>query len=84
MIKKMYIGLHVKYPLFLSDFNENLNFSIDFRKMLKYQIPRKSLQCKPSCCMQTDGQINMEKIHYSQSLFARLRKRLYVGISLLE
>jgi hypothetical protein len=28
----MYIGLHVKYPLFLSDFNANLTFWTDFRK----------------------------------------------------
>ena len=35
---KMYIGLHVKYPLFLSDFNKILIFSTYFRKILKYQI----------------------------------------------
>jgi hypothetical protein len=29
----MHLGLHVKCPLLLSDFNEN-NFSTDFRKML--------------------------------------------------
>jgi hypothetical protein len=34
----MYIDLHEKYPLFLSDFNENLIISIDFRKTLEYQI----------------------------------------------
>ena len=28
----MYIGLHVKYPLFLSDFNENWSFKTDFKK----------------------------------------------------
>jgi len=34
MIKKMYAGLHVKYPLFLSDFSETRNFWTDFRKIL--------------------------------------------------
>ena len=28
---KMYIGLHVKYPLFLSDFNETWIFWTDFQ-----------------------------------------------------
>jgi hypothetical protein len=28
----MYIGLNVKYPLFLADFNEISNFSTDFSK----------------------------------------------------
>jgi hypothetical protein len=32
MIKKIYIGLHVIYPLFLSDFNENILFLKDLKK----------------------------------------------------
>jgi len=32
----MFIGLHVKYPLFLLDFNGPLIFGTDFRKVLKY------------------------------------------------
>jgi len=32
----MYIGLHVKYLLFLSDFNET--FLTDFQKILRYPI----------------------------------------------
>ena len=30
-------------------------FSKDFRKVLKYQISLKSVQCEPSCCVGTDG-----------------------------
>jgi hypothetical protein len=31
----MFIDLHVKYPLFMSDFNHNLIFWTDFSKILK-------------------------------------------------
>jgi hypothetical protein len=36
--KKNCIGLHVKYSLFMSDFNETLIFSTDLLKILKHQI----------------------------------------------
>jgi len=32
---KMYTGIHVKYPVFLSDFNESCIFSTDFWKILE-------------------------------------------------
>jgi hypothetical protein len=52
---KMSIGLHVKYPLFLSDFKGCYIFSIGFRK-----IPIKFHENPPSGsrsvpCGQTDG-----------------------------
>ena len=36
MLPLMHIGIHVKYPLFFSEFNKNV--STDIRKILKYQI----------------------------------------------
>jgi len=39
-----YIDFHVNDPLFLSNFNAACIFWTNFRKMLRYQISRKSLQ----------------------------------------
>jgi len=54
----MYIGLHVKYPLLLHDFNGTLIFLTHFRKILKYQISLKSVYWEPSCTMRTDGRMD--------------------------
>jgi hypothetical protein len=59
---KMSIGLHVKWPLLLSDFNELLIFSADFQKIVMYQISSKSVQWEPSFSMPTDGRTDMTKI----------------------
>ena len=70
----MYIGLHVKYRIFLSDFNETRIFTADFRKILKYQFSWKSVHWEPSCSMRTDGQ---KDIHdEANTLFTNLRMHL--------
>jgi len=69
----MYIGLHVKHPLFLSDFNETWIFSKGFRKIFKYQISWKLVQWGPSCSI---GQTNIHdeaNIRFSQ-FFERAQK----------
>jgi len=56
MIEKVYC-LYVKCPSLLSDFNQNGNFSIDFRKKKKHksQISRTFFRWEPSCSKRTDG-----------------------------
>ena len=48
-------GLHVKYPLFWSDFNVTWIFSIDFLKILIYKFSWKSVKWELSCSMWMDG-----------------------------
>jgi len=58
-IIKMYIGLHVKCPLFLSSFKESWIFLTDFKKKSpKYQISRKYVHWEPSCSMWADRRMD--------------------------
>jgi len=66
---KMYIILHVKYTLFLSDFNEPWIFWAHFRKIVKYQISWKSVQWEPRCSTRAEGRTDRRdeaNSHFSQ------------------
>jgi hypothetical protein len=55
---KMYIGLHVKYTLLLSDFNETLIFSTNFRKIINIKFrenPSSGVELFDACRL-TDAQ----------------------------
>jgi hypothetical protein len=52
----IHVGLHLKYPLFLSDFNDTWIFWTNFRRILKNQIWWNSVQWEPSCSTRTNGQ----------------------------
>jgi len=71
----MYIGLHVKYRLFLSDFKETWIFSADFRKMPKYEISWQSIQWQPSST-RTDGRTDG---HEANIRFSQFCERAYTG-----
>jgi hypothetical protein len=75
----MYTGLHVKYPLFFSYFNETWIFSTDFREILLYQILWKSFQWEPSCPLRTDRRTDGRTERHDETnsyFFANLRMRL--------
>jgi hypothetical protein len=58
-VQKTSIGLHVKYRLFLSDFNETWIFSADFSTIFKCQISWKSVEWETRYFMLTDGQTDI-------------------------
>jgi hypothetical protein len=64
MSMQMYVGLHVTYPLFLSDISETWIFSSDFRKksLFRSEVLRKFVQGEPSCYMRTDRETQDEAI----------------------
>jgi len=72
----MYIGLHVKYPLFLSDFNKTWIFSnLFFEKYLNtkfHENPFSGSRIVP--CVQTDEQTDRMKLIVTFRNFAKAPK----------
>ena len=71
----LYIGIHVKYPLYLSYFNETWIFLTDFLKILKYQISWKSVPWELSC-MWPDRWTDMMKLIVAFCSFANAPKNI--------
>jgi len=60
---KMYICLHVKYPLFLSDFNITLILSTDFENYTNIKLcENQSSGNRVVPCGQTDGQTDLTRL----------------------
>jgi hypothetical protein len=72
----MYTGLHVKYPLFLSNLKETWIFLRDFLQILKYQISWKSFQWEPSRSTLTDGRTDMTMLIVAFFAFFETRPQM--------
>jgi len=75
MIKK-YVGIHVKYPLFLSDFNEASILSTDFGKILNIKFHENpSSRSRAFPCGRTDGQTDRHTHDEANSRFSQFCER---------
>jgi hypothetical protein len=84
---KMYIGLHVKYSLFFSYFNETWIFSTDILNITKYQISWKSVDWETNFHAerrideQTDRRTCITKLIVAFRNFANAPKKAHLNIT---
>jgi len=71
---KIYICLHAKYPLLLSDFNETWTFSTDIRIILKHKFHK--IRSVAAELFRADTRTERQTRRSWESLFAILRTRL--------
>ena len=77
-IIKTCLSLHVKCPIWSSDFNQIYSFSTRFRRSSQYKISRKSVQWEPPWYKRTHGVTDRhDEAKKSFSLFipARLKRQ---------
>jgi len=74
---KMYTGLHVKCPLFFSDFNEKLNLLESFQKFSNIKFHENpSSESRVVPCRQTDGRTGMMMLIVASRNFAKDLKNI--------
>jgi hypothetical protein len=73
-ITMIYIGLHLKYPSFFSDFNEICICSTDFRKILKCQFSRKSIRWESNWFLRKKTQKRTDRHDEASSRFSQFRE----------
>ena len=76
-----FIVLNVKYPLLFTDVTQTWTFSTDFRKILTYQISRKSVQWEPIYSMRTDRLTDVTKRTVAFRNFATASKKAWSWMS---
>jgi hypothetical protein len=74
----MQTDIHVKYPLFLSDFNETWIFSTDFRKTLNIKF-QKIHTVGASCSVRTNGRTDMTNLIVAFRNFTNAPKKLKIS-----
>ena len=72
----MWKRLHVKYPLFLSDFNETLIFSTDFRKKKAQMSSFVKIRPVEAELLHADRQTDMTKLIVAFRDFAKAHKNV--------
>jgi hypothetical protein len=81
---EFFISIHVKYSLFLPNFNKTCLFSTCIRKMLRCLISCKFASLEPSCSMRTngrtDGRTDMTKPIVAFRDFSNARNKIDVLI----
>jgi hypothetical protein len=84
-----YLGLHVKCPIVVSNFNRLWNFSTRFRKVYQYQISQKYLQWGPCWYVHTDRQTDRQTDRHEEAskrfsrLCQRAKKPIRIAVSQL-
>jgi len=76
ILSYLFIGLHVRYPIFLSDFNRTWIFSTDFRKYPDIRfVENPSSGSRVIPCGRMERRTDMRKLTVALRIFANASKK---------